>query len=167
MLGDQLFSHHNVRARGADVAGGACVLTIASEELDLDGDRELLVFPHSLGRLAVDHDSTVPERPARRARALLADEPIFDPQAVLRKRTLVEQVPELTVELGVLIIGNLQDPIFDAERIAKVLAEGVSRDLRLPSIKVLAVEQWDPRFLARDILTRCVERAERDGEQET
>ncbi len=74
-------------------------------------------------------------------------------------------MPELTVELGVLIIGNLQDPIFDAERIAEVLAEGVSRDLRLPPIEVLAVEQWDPRFLAGDILTGCFERAERDSEQ--
>src|SRR5204862_5564045 len=34
--------------------------------------------------------------------------------------------------------------IFDAKRVAKVLAEFIALDLRLPAVEVLAVEQADP-----------------------
>ena len=39
---------------------------------------ELLVLAHGLRRLAVDHDSAVPQRPVGAARRLLPDEPVLD-----------------------------------------------------------------------------------------
>ena len=95
MLGDQLAAHHDVGAGRADVRRGTLVAAVAAEELDLDRDGEVLVLPHALGRLPVDHDAAVPERPARPAGALLADEPVLDPQPVVRERRLVEEVAEL------------------------------------------------------------------------
>ena len=55
VLGDQLASHHDVRAGRADVRRRSLVLAVATEELDLDRDGEVLVLSHALGRLAVDH----------------------------------------------------------------------------------------------------------------
>ena len=68
-------------------------------------------------------DAAVPERPARAAVALIADEPILDAQPVVRERRLVEEMAELVVELGVLVIGDFENAIFHAEGVAVVLAE--------------------------------------------
>ena len=92
------------------------------------------------------------KRPARPARALLADEPILDAQLVVGEWRLVEEVPELAVELGILVVGDLQDAVFDAERVAEVLAGVVALDLGFPAVEVLAVEERDPAVLGRRIL---------------
>ena len=81
-----------------------------------------------------------------------ADEPILDAQPVVGKRRLVEQVAELVVELGILVVRYLQDPVLDAESITVVLAQVVAFDLGLPAVQVLAVEECDPALLGGRIL---------------
>ena len=85
--------------------------------------------------------------PARPALALLADEAVLDPQPVVRELVLVEQVAELAVELGVLVVAHLQDAVLDAERVGVVVAELVALDLRRPAVEVLAVEERHPLAL--------------------
>ena len=131
---------------------GRLSLPLPPEELDLDRDRKLLVFPHALGRLAVDHDTAVLEGPLRAALALVADEPILDPQPIVRILVLGEQVAELVVELGILIIGDLEDAVFDAERIAIIVARVIALDLGLPALEVLAVEERNPAVFAGQVL---------------
>ena len=105
---------------------------------------KLLLLPHALGRLAVDHHAAVAKRPARPAGALVAHETVLDPKPIVRVLVLREQVPELAVELGVPVVANLQDTVFHAEGVRVVLAQGVARDLGRPAVEVLTVEQADP-----------------------
>src|SRR5262249_25607750 len=99
MLGDQLVLHDDVGARRADVAGRTIAPAAAAQELDFDRDREVLVLPHGLRRLAVDHGAAVAKGPARTARTLFPDETIFEPQLVMGKSTLVKEVAKLAVKL--------------------------------------------------------------------
>ena len=89
---------HHVRARRAEVAGRPFVLAVAAEELHLDRHGKLLILPHRLGRLAVDHHAAVAQRPPGAALGLLADEAVLEPQHVVRERLLVEQVAEAPAE---------------------------------------------------------------------
>ena len=98
----------------------------------------------------MQHGAAVAERPgAGIAGRLLADEAVFDHQAVVGERVLVEEVSELAVEALVLVVADLEQAVFDAEGVAEVVAEIVLGDLRRPAFEVLAVEQDDPVFLVR------------------
>ena len=71
---------------------------------------------------------------ARAAGHLLADEAILGGEQVIRERLLVEDVTELAVEVGPLVVADLQQAVLDAERVFEVLAEVVLRvNLRVQS----------------------------------
>ena len=70
-------------------------------------------------------------------------------QLVLRERLLEEQVPELAVELLVLVVGDLEHAVLDPERVLVVLPEVAPLDLHDPAVQVLAVEQAGPSPLRR------------------
>src|SRR5262249_16870624 len=120
--GDELVVHDDVRAGGADAAGRPVTLAGAAQELGLDGDGEVLVLADALGRLAVEHDAAVAQRPVGPALALLADEAVLHPHGVVGELLLVEDVPELAVELLVLVVRHLQQPVLDPERVGVVVA---------------------------------------------
>ena len=71
-------------------------------------------------------------------------EPILEAQAVGLEGRLVEQVAEGVVEGLVLVVGNLEDAVFDAERVGVVVAQVVAGDLGRPAGEILAVEEADP-----------------------
>ena len=82
---------------------------------------------HGFGVLAVDHGAAVAEGPAGAAGALVADEAVLDAEPVVRERFFVEEVAELVVELLVLVVGDLEHAVLDAEGVVVVLAEFDSR----------------------------------------
>src|SRR5258708_31026989 len=92
----------------------------------------------------MDHGPAVANRPARTSRTLVADEPIFHAQPVVRVFVLREDVPESSIELWVLIVGDFQNPVLDAEGVAKILTGFITLDLDRPTFQVLAIEQSDP-----------------------
>src|SRR5690606_13634767 len=67
----------DVRAGRAHAAGRTrAAVAQASEELELDRDREILPDGHRLGRLRMQHHAAVPVRPLLDVRGRLADEPV-------------------------------------------------------------------------------------------
>src|SRR5678815_629281 len=93
---------------------------------------------------AVEHQSVIPDRPAWPASDLLANEAIFSRQQIVGKRILVEQVAELAVERRPLVVTDLQQSVFDTERVAEVLAEVVLGELGRPVGQIAAIEQLQP-----------------------
>jgi len=151
---DELPVHHDVRPRRAEIARRTLARALAAQELHLDGRRELLILAHALGRLAVNHQAVVPERPPGTARDLLAHEPVLHAKPVVRKLLLMEQVPELVAELLVLVVGDLQHAVGDPERVVVVLAQVMPGEFRRPALQVLPVEQLNPLLLGRRVLGR-------------
>jgi hypothetical protein len=143
----------HVRSGRAQVRGRPLPRTASPEQLHLDRDREVLIFPHRLGPLPVNHDPAVPQRPRGAAFGLLADEPVLDSDSVVRIGIAIEDVAELRVEGGVLVVGHDHPPILHPERVAEVVAELVARNLYGPALEILAVEQLDP-VLAVGIVLR-------------
>src|SRR6185312_8215320 len=86
------------------------------------------------------------------------DKPVLDAQPVMGERRLVEEMSELAVELGIFVIGDLQDPVLDAERIGVVLAKRIALDLGRPAVEILAVEQRNPALFGRLVLPPGVDR---------
>src|SRR5262245_61932827 len=95
----------------------------------------------------MEHDAAVANRPVRATLALLADEPIFDADHVVRELVLVKEVAELLVKRVVLVVAYLDQAVFDAKRVTEVLAKVVPGNLRRPAVEVLAVEQRFPLVL--------------------
>jgi hypothetical protein len=81
-------------ARRAQVAGWTRSPAQSTEQLYFERDGKVLVQPHALGRLAVNHDAVVAERPRKRGsrtRHLVADETVFDRDEIIREGLLVEE----------------------------------------------------------------------------
>ena len=100
----------------------------------------------------MDHHAAVAEGPARPALALFTDESILDVQFVVGKLRLVEEMPELAVELGVLVVGDFQDSVFDTKCVAEILAGRVALDFGFPAVQVFAIEERDPAIFTGRIL---------------
>src|SRR5439155_12816171 len=143
----------------ADI-GGAARLAVAepAEELDLDGDREVLILQHRARLLAVQHQTVVAHRPRWTAGHLLTDEAVLGDEAIVRERILEKDVAEFAVELLPLVVADFEHTILDAHRVVEVLAEIMLRELRRPAIEIATVEQWDPVLFARIVLRRGRER---------
>ena len=144
---EELPIHDDVRTGRAEVGGGPVYRPAASEQLHLDGNRKLLVLRHALRRLTVKHQATVANGPAGTAGDLLSHEAILGTQPVVRKLVLVKDVPELAVELLVLVVGHLQDAVLDPEGVADIVPQFMSGDLDLPALQVLPVEELYPLVL--------------------
>ena len=152
MLRNKLIFHHDVCARRAEIAGGPLVLAVAAQELNFDGHRKILVLLHALGRLTVYHDPAVSECPPRASRRLVAHEPIFEPETIVREFFLVENVAEFSAKLVVLIVTDFQDAVFHSKRVAKIVVQCIARDLDFPAVKIFAVEKADPPAFDRFLL---------------
>ena len=76
---------------------------------------------------------------------MLADEAVFDAEEIIGERLVVEDVSEATAEAAfVLVVGNLEQAVFDAEGVAVVVVQLVAFDFDGPTVEVLAVEELDP-----------------------
>src|SRR5512135_2113756 len=101
----------------------ARVLSIAAQQLHLNRHREILFLPHGFRRLAMNHDSAVPQGPTSSVRQLLADKSILHAQHVVRKRRLVEYVAEPVLKSGISVIVDAKRAILYPEGVGKVLSE--------------------------------------------
>src|SRR5688500_20392459 len=99
----------------------------------------------------MEHDAAVADRPvARTLRGLLADEAVFDAQAVVRIGLRVEQVTEARLEsVRVAVVTHLQQTVLDAKCLSVVVAQLVTRELWCPAGEVAAVEQLNPVLVLR------------------
>ena len=132
----------DLRAGAAHVGGGAgLAVAVSAEQLAFDRNRKRLVARHGVRIGRMQHGAAIAKRPcARIPRRLLAHEAVFDHQAVVRERILIEEVSELAVEALVLVVSNLEQSVFDAEGVAEIVAEIVFGDLRRPALQILAIE---------------------------
>lgn len=96
-----------MRARRAEVAGRPWVRADAPQELHLDRHRKDLIESHRLGRLPAIHESIVAQGPFGSPGRLIADYAILGAERIVRKRRVVEQMPEFVVEL-LLVLGKHQ-----------------------------------------------------------
>src|SRR3954464_85304 len=95
----------------------------------------------------MEHQPVVALRPGeRRAGAgdLVTDEAILGREQVVRKRLLVEDVAELAIEGGPLVVAYLEQSVLDPERVVEVFAEVMARELDYPVVQIAAVEQLQP-----------------------
>ena len=129
MIGHELTIHDDVRARAAHIARGPFVLAVAAQQLGFNTHGEVLVFTHGLGVLTVQHDPAITKGPARSTRGLLASEAVLQAQSIMRKGLGIEEMPEFSVKLLVLVIGHLDHAVFHAKGIAEVLTQGIALDL--------------------------------------
>ena len=134
------------RARRADIAGGPHLAGgRPAKQLGLHRDRIGLVQRHGLGRLAVQHDAGVADRPGGHARRRAAQDPVHQSQPVAGERDLVDQVGELVGELAaVVVVGDPERPVLHHEGVVPVLAGRPVIDLGNPAVEVAAVEDRDP-----------------------
>ena len=88
----------------------------------------------------MEHGAAVSHGPVRASGGLLADEPVLDPQDVVRELLAIKDVAELRAELVVPVVRDLQESAFDPERIPEVVIEIMPGDLDGPAREVLAVE---------------------------
>jgi hypothetical protein len=100
----------------------------------------------------MEHQPIVPDSPRRPARHLHAVESILGGDHVVRERIVVEDVSELTVELGPLVVADLQEAILDANGVIQVDAEIVFGELGRPSRQIAPVEKLNPLLLVRTAL---------------
>src|SRR4051812_804025 len=150
---DEGIAEVDIGARRTEVRRRArLAVTEPAEELHLERDGEVLVQPHALRRLAVRHDAVVALRPGEArtgAGHLIADEAILRRDEIVLERALVEDVPELAVERGPLVVADLEQPVLDAERVVVVIAERMLGELDVPVGQVPTVEHLDPVRLGR------------------
>jgi hypothetical protein len=98
----------------------------------------------------VQHGAAVAKRPgARIPWRLLAHEPVFDHQAVVRERILIEEVSELAVESLVLVVANLEQPSSTRKVLPKLSPRSCLAIFGVQPFQVLAIEEHDPVFLVR------------------
>ncbi len=144
--GEELAIAFDVGSGGAEIAGRAGAFAEAAEELDFDGDGEILVFLHGGGGLAVDHDAAVAGGPAGAFDGLVGDEAVFDGDDVVGEGGVVEEMAEAVGEFVIAIVADGEEAVFDAEGVGEVFADGVAGDLGSPAGEVLAVEKGEPVF---------------------
>lgn len=133
-----------MRTRRAEIGCGPVVLSIPTQQLNFDGIWEFLILPHTFERLPMHHDPTVPQCPTRPARALVTREPVFNPNHIIRERPIEKQMSKPPIKLVILLIRDLQQPVFHAEGVPEVLARRVAFYFGCPAGEILAVEELDP-----------------------
>jgi len=141
---DERAVHLDVRAGRAEVGGGARLVAVAAEELDLDRHREGLVLAHRPRILGVDHHAAVALGPAGSALDLLADEAVLDAEPVALVRHPPEEMAEAALEAVVPAVVDLDRAVLDEERRERIVAERLAGDPDLPAGEVAAVEEFDP-----------------------
>jgi hypothetical protein len=95
----------------------------------------------------VDHDAVVPKRPLERrpgSRDLVADESILRGNEIVRERLLVENVTELAIERGPLVVADLQQPFVHPKSIVEIVVQFMLRKLDVPPRKIPPVEHLNP-----------------------
>src|SRR5262249_16605395 len=128
MRSEELAVHLDVSARCAQVGGWARPFAQPAEQLNLDGDREVLVLAHALRGLTMDHDPAVACGPTGAFFRLLADETVFNGDDVMRELLAIEDVAEAAVELVVLLIADLHHAVFHAKSGAEIIIQVVTGD---------------------------------------
>ena len=78
------------------------------------------------------HDSTVSKCPVLPTGCLFSQKAILDPQEIMRKRCFVKDMPVSFIEVLILVIGYMNNPILDRESIIVVNPSIVSADLDSP-----------------------------------
>ena len=136
---------HDVGAGRADVGGGAgsspsparswtSIETGKSWSVPIDSG----VWPWIMTPLLAQAQSGPP-------RHLVADDAVLDAEDVVRERLVVEEVAEAVVEGAVVVVvGDAEDAVFDAEGVGVVVAGVVAGDFGRPAGEVAAVEELDP-----------------------
>src|SRR5687767_5112765 len=115
MLGDELAVHYDVRSGRADIAGVTFVLSVSTQHLNLDANREILILAHALRRLAVHHHAAVARRPSRPIGQLLPGEPILATKNVIGEGDGEEEMAETVLEFAAIsVVCDLDDVIRDA-----------------------------------------------------
>src|SRR5262249_16547768 len=71
------------------------------------------------------------------------------------------------IELGIAIVRNLENAVFDAKRIPEVVAQLIALDLDLPAIEVLAIEKGNPALGITSLLGLHVARIKRGDQTAT
>ena len=64
----------------------------------------------------------------------------------MRKTLVIEDVPELAIEVWPVVIGNFEQPIFGTKGIAIIYAEFMPGELWNPIVKILTIKQTNPLF---------------------
>ncbi len=136
--------HEDFRAGRADVGRRSRAALPAAEQLGLDGNGKILILAHRLRRLTVQHQPVVAQRPRRRARYLLTDEPVLGRHDVVGELPAVEQMPEVVVERLVFVVRGFEESVLDTKRVVVVDAEIEAGDLRDPAVEILPVEKLQP-----------------------
>ena len=136
--------HFDMGAGGAEIGGGALLGAVPTQELSLERDRKVLISPHRLGALGMEHHAAVLEGPFRPSRNLGAKETVLHSQVIVGERLSIEDVPEPTLEVVVVLIADGQKSVLDPKCPPGILPEVASRDLDGPARQVLAIEQGYP-----------------------
>lgn len=103
----------------------------------------------------MQHHATVANCPLRAARTLLANKPIFDSKNVVRELFVVEEVAERFIVLFVSVVANLEETVFDAKGVRKIVSQFVIPNLRLPASKILSVQKGNPLAFFDRISCNC------------
>ena len=145
----ELAVEDHVRPRRAEVGrrAGAAVAA-AAQELRLDADGKVLFLLHRRQRLPVEHHAAVAEGPGRPALRLFAHEAVFDRDHVVREGRLVEEVAEPRAEGVVLVVGDLDDAVLDAEGVPVVVADLVPGELGVHPSRLLPSKREIHSFLS-------------------
>ena len=154
LLGQFAFYDH-VRPWGADVSRRTLVLTISSQQLHLNGSREILIHLHRLRGLTMKHQSAITKSPAGTSLDLITHKSVFGPESLVGVGFFKKEMPKcfLKLRIGLRVIAHLQQPIFDSESVAEVFTNGVVTYLGYPPIQVLAIEKGYPFPLALILLS--------------
>jgi hypothetical protein len=125
----------DVGSRRAEIGRGAGARAETAEELHLDRDRKVLVHPHGLGRLPMDHRATVALGPARTVRQLFAHEPIFHAKDAIGKGRVKEEMAEAVLESAVVaVIPDFDEAVLNTEGVREILSGRIPFDFRRPSV---------------------------------
>src|SRR5687768_6636000 len=104
MVGKKFSIHNYIGAGSAEVRRGPFILAITTEELNFNGNREILVDEHGFGIEAMQHRSAVPDRPAGAAGSLVTNKPIFNAEQVITKFFFVEYMTKFFGKIRITII---------------------------------------------------------------
>src|SRR5258708_6283905 len=110
----------------ANVARGMTSQQPPAHDVELHRNRVFLAFLHGFRRLTMELDAAVLICPRWRTCDLLADEAVFRSKPIMRQFPVVEDTAEPTAKPFVLIVGHLQQSVFDSEGVSVIVVEVVS-----------------------------------------
>ena len=141
----------DVRSRRAEIRRRTMRSSIveATQKLDFDRHRKLLIRPHRRGILGMDHDAAVAVRPARPSRRLLAEEAVDRADSVPLVRDLATEMAEPSTEAGPVGVVEDESTIANRDDAGGILPHRRAGLLVGPALEVGAVEEWHPRRFER------------------